>query len=284
MKDYHMNSYEGKKEDIRSKMQKYAAEDLVIAFSGGVDSSLLLRLACDAAKEQGTRVYGIFLWTMLHPVKEAKEAQKVAQELGAIFRVLRMNELEDADIMDNPVDRCYRCKRYLFGEIQKEAEGLGVSRIMEGTNGEDLQGYRPGIRAVRELGIISPLADAGFTKGEVRKFAEECGISVSDKPSTPCLATRFPYGTHLSYEEMRKVEAGEEFLRNMGFYNVRLRVHGELVRIEVDKKDLLMIVEQRDRVTEYLKSLGYTYLTLDLEGFRSGSMDVQEWSGRQTAL
>ena len=269
-----MNSYADKKETLRSNMQRYASEDLVVAFSGGVDSSLLLKLACDAAKEHAKKVYGIFIWTMLQPVKEVEEAQKVAQELGAVFRILKINELKGAGIENNPVDRCYRCKRHLFQEIQKEAGGLGISRILEGTNEEDLQVYRPGIQAVRELGIISPLADAGFTKGEVRKFAGEYGISVSDKPSTPCLATRFPYGTHLSYEEMRKVEAGEVFLRNLGFYNVRLRVYGEFVRIEVDKQDLQMLVEQRERVIEYLKSLGYTYLTLDLEGFRSGSMDV----------
>lgn len=271
-----MNTYEEKKENLRRQIRRYAREDLIVAFSGGVDSSLLLKIACDAARETGKNVCGIFLKTMLHPAKEAEEAQKLAREMGAFFRILEIDELEGAGIADNPLDRCYRCKRYLFKEIQKEAERSGVSRILEGTNEDDLHVYRPGIKAVRELGIISPLAEAGLTKAEVRKMAEEYGVSVSNKPSTPCLATRFPYGTPISYEEMRKVEAGETFLRNFGLYNVRLRVHGELVRIETDRKGIPIITEHREAVTEYLKKLGYVYITLDLEGFRSGSMDVEE--------
>ena len=269
-----MNSYQQKKDIIRRNMLQYGDEDLVVAFSGGVDSSLLLKLACAAAQETGKKVYGFFLSTMLHPAKEAEEARETARDMGADFRILKIDELEGAEIEDNPLDRCYRCKRHLFREIQKEAKEMGITRILEGTNEDDLHVYRPGIRAVRELGIISPLADAGFTKEEVRRFAKECGISVSDKPSSPCLATRFPYGTRLSYEEMRKVEAGEAFLKNLGFYNVRLRVHGELARIEVDQRDLHLLLDQREAVLKYLKGLGYTYLTLDLEGFRSGSMDT----------
>lgn len=268
-----MNSYQEKKEILNKGMRQYAEGDLIVAFSGGVDSSLLLKLACDAARETGKKVYGIYLYTMLHPAAEEAEARKVAQDLGGVFRVLRIDELEGAGLADNPLDRCYRCKRYLFQKIRKEAQRLGVSRILEGTNEDDLHVYRPGIKAVRELGILSPLADAGFTKKDVRKLAKEYGLSVSDKPAAPCLATRFPYGVHISYEEMRKVEAGETFLKNLGLYNVRLRVHGEVARIEADQKDLHMLVEKRGAVTEYLKKLGYLYITLDLEGFRSGSMD-----------
>ncbi|MEY8409658.1 ATP-dependent sacrificial sulfur transferase LarE [Lachnospiraceae bacterium 62-26] len=270
-----MNNYEIKKEALIQQMKSYASEDLIVAFSGGVDSSLLLKLACEAVKETGKKIYGIFLQTMHHPVREAEEARRVAGEMGAVFCVLKIDELEGAGIADNPLDRCYRCKRHLFREIQKEAEKLGVLRILEGTNEDDLHVYRPGIRAVRELGIISPLADVKVTKEEVRLMADEYGISVSQKPSTPCLATRFPYGTHISYEEMRKVEEGEAYLRNLGLYNVRLRVHGSIARIETDLKDLRMVMERRDMLVEYLKKLGYTYVTLDLEGFRSGSMDVE---------
>lgn len=275
-----MSIYEKKKELLRQRMKEYAKEDLIVAFSGGVDSSLLLKLACDAARETGKIVYGIFLHTMLHPVKEAKEAQRVAEETGAVFRILKIDELEGADITDNPVDRCYRCKRHLFQEILKETQKLKVSRVLEGTNEDDLHVYRPGIRAVRELGIISPLADAGFTKEEVRRLAGECGVSVSQKPSTPCLATRFPYGARISYEEMRRVEKGETYLKNLGLYNVRLRVHGNIARIETDLEDLYIVLKQREELAGYLKKLGYTYVTLDLEGFRSGSMDV----GRENSV
>ena len=267
------NNYTQKKDLLRKRMAEYMTEDVIIAFSGGVDSSLLLKLACDASRVTGRKVYGILLHTMLHPKAELEEAERVAQETGAVFRVLKIDELEGAGIENNPADRCYLCKRYLFGELLREAEQLGVSRILEGTNEDDLHVYRPGIRAVRELGIISPLADAGFTKADVRRLAGEYGISVSKKPSTPCLATRFPYGVRLSYEEMRRVEQGEAYLRSLGLGNVRLRVHDQLVRLEVDRDDMGKIMERREDAAAYLRRLGYVYITLDLEGFRSGSMD-----------
>lgn len=268
-----MGSYEEKREALLGRIAEYALEDMIIAFSGGVDSSLLLKLACDAVVKTDKKVYGILLHTMLHPKAELKEAESVAKEAGALFRVLRIDELEGAGIEENPVDRCYRCKRYLFRELQKEAELLGVSRILEGTNEDDLHVYRPGIRAVRELGIVSPLADAGLTKSDVRRLAGEYGISVSGKPSTPCLATRFPYGVRLTYEAMRKVEQGESYLRSLGLGNVRLRVHGNLARLEVDTDDIGRVTERREDIAGYLKNLGYNYVTLDLEGFRTGSMD-----------
>ncbi len=268
-----MGSYEEKREALLGRIAEYALEDMIIAFSGGVDSSLLLKLACDAVVKTGKKVYGILLHTMLHPKAELKEAESVAKEAGALFRVLRIDELEGAGIEENPVDRCYRCKRYLFRELQKEAELLGVSRILEGTNEDDLHVYRPGIRAVRELGIVSPLADAGLTKSDVRRLAGEYGISVSGKPSTPCLATRFPYGVRLTYEAMRKVEQGESYLRSLGLGNVRLRVHGNLARLEVDTDEIGRVTERREDIAGYLKNLGYNYVTLDLEGFRTGSMD-----------
>lgn len=268
-----MGSYEEKREALLGRIAECAFADMIIAFSGGVDSSLLLKLACDAVVKTGKKVYGILLHTMLHPKAELEEAESVAKEAGALFRVLRIDELEGAGIEENPVDRCYRCKRYLFRELQKEAELLGVSRILEGTNEDDLHVYRPGIRAVRELGIVSPLADAGLTKADVRRLAGEYGISVSEKPSTPCLATRFPYGVRLTYEAMRKVEQGESYLRSLGLGNVRLRVHGNLARLEVDTDDIGRVTERREDIAGYLKNLGYNYVTLDLEGFRTGSMD-----------
>lgn len=270
-----VNVCESKCELLKEKVERYTSEDMAVAFSGGVDSSLLLKIACDAAGRKGTKVYGVFLDTMLHPQGELEEAKKVAQETGAIFHVLKINELEEAGIADNPVDRCYRCKRFLFQRIQKEMNLFGVRWILEGTNEDDLHMYRPGIQAVRELGIISPLAEVGMTKKEVREMAEGYGISVSKKPSVPCLATRFPYGARLSYEEMQKAGTGETFLKTLGLYNVRLRVHGKVARIEVDRQDMTVMVEKKDFIIEYLKKLGYTYITLDLEGFRSGSMDAE---------
>lgn len=268
------NAIESKTEILKNMLKDYAAEDVAIAFSGGVDSSLLLKMACDAAKLTGRYVYGILLHTMLHPAGDVQEAGRIAGEAGAEFLVLNLDELKAAGIGENPVDRCYLCKKYLFRELKKKAEELDIHTILEGTNEDDLHVYRPGIRAVHELGIISPLADVGFTKDEVRKLAEKYGISVSGKPSTPCLATRFPYGSGLTYEAMRKVEEGEAYLREMGFYNVRLRVHKDIARIEVDSDDIMTFVSKREEIVPHLKKLGYTYITLDIEGFRSGSMDV----------
>ena len=150
---------------------------------------------------------------------------------------------------------------------------MGASVVLEGTNADDLSEYRPGLKAIRELGIKSPLMEAGLTKEEVRRLAGEYGISVARRPSSPCLATRFPYWEELTYEKLRQVEKGENYLKTLGLYNVRLRVHGRIVRIEADAEQMGRLVERREEIVGFLKELGYGYITLDLEGFRSGSMD-----------
>lgn len=267
-------TYEEKKQKLQKQMLVYAQGDMLVAFSGGVDSSLILKLAVQAAAKTGHKVYGIMMHTMLHPMGEVEDARVTAEQIGAEFRVLEIDELKGADILDNPVDRCYRCKKYLFRNLIEEGEKLGVSAMMEGTNEDDLHVYRPGLRAIRELGIHSPLAEAGMTKAEVRKLAGELGVSVSNKPSMPCLATRFPYGTRISYEAMRKVDEGEAFIRSLGFYNVRLRIHNDVARIEVDVNEMPHLLEHCEQIVAKLKNLDYDYITVDLEGFRSGSMDL----------
>ena len=269
-----MDSYEEKYNRLHDMMKGYAQQNVAVAFSGGVDSSLLLKMAVAYAKEQGTIVYGITADTELHPAGDRKIARKVAEEAGAEHILLKLKELKQADILQNPVDRCYRCKKYLFGEMKEKAERLGAAILMEGTNADDLLVYRPGIRAVEELGIKSPLKEAGLTKIEVRRLASRYGISVADRPSAPCLATRFPYGETLTPLKLKHVEQGEAFLRALGLYNVRLRVHGEIARIEVDEDYMPGLLEKKREVAVYLKELGYSYITLDLEGFRSGSMDI----------
>lgn len=270
-----MDNFEKKAGKLRQIMKGYAKEDIAVAFSGGTDSSLLLKAACEAAAENGRRVYGMFLDTALHPAGEVQDAKKVAEETGAIFKVLNIDEFEQAGIEDNPKDRCYRCKKYLFQSILEEASRLNVGVVMEGTNEDDLLAYRPGIRAVKELGVVSPLAEAGLTKAEVRKLAGEYGVSVFDRPASPCLATRFPYGTHLLRTEIERVGRAEDFLKKMGFYNVRVRVHDNLARIEVDADSFPQLMDKREGIVKELRDLGYTYVTMDLEGFRSGSMDIR---------
>ena len=203
----------------------------------------------------------------------AEEAQETAKEMGENNAELILNELEQADIRFNPVNRCYLCKKALFQRLKEFADSKGISLILEGTNEDDLHVYRPGLQAVRELGIISPLADAGFTKKEVRQLAAELGVSVADRPSTPCLATRLPYGAEIKAEVLEQIEKGEEFLKKEGFFQVRLRLHGEIARIEIPQKDFSEFLDKRERIAEQLKKLGFSYITLDIQGFRSGSMD-----------
>lgn len=265
-------------------MEQFAAADVAVAFSGGVDSSLLLKMACEAAEKTGKKVYAAVVHTMLHPAGELEAAKEAAAKMGAEPCALYIDELKEAGIENNPEDRCYRCKKHLFQKIRELASEKGTSVILEGTNEDDLHVYRPGIRAVRELKIYSPLADAGFSKEEVRALAGEYGLEASSKPSMPCLATRFPYGARLTYDKLHQADQGEIFLRNLGFKNVRIRVYGDLVRLEIDKEEMGGLIAQKEKIIEYLKKLGYSYITLDLEGFRSGSMDIhinQEKEGRK---
>lgn len=271
-----------KRDQLVHKMSEYARRDVIVAFSGGVDSSLLLRMACEAAEKTGKKVYGVTVQTKLHPAGEMEEAKRTAEEIGAMHLVVTVDELEEAGIRDNPADRCYLCKRHLFRKMLEKAESMGIQTVLEGTNEDDLHVYRPGIRALKELGIISPLAEVHMSKDEVRKLAGEYGLSAASKPATPCLATRFPYGTVLTYEKMRQVEIGENYLKDLLGGNIRLRVHGDIARIEADREVFPVLMQHSKEITEYLKNLGYCYVTLDLEGFRSGSMDVGILAGQMS--
>ena len=265
---------EPKTEQLEAIMDELTDQDMALAFSGGVDSSLLLKMAADRAAKKGTKVWAVTFNSRLHPSCDLENARKVAGELGGIHVILEIDELEMEEIRSNPANRCYLCKRNLFRTLMAFAKEKGVEVLAEGTNEDDLHVYRPGIQAVRELGIRSPLAEAGLTKEEVRRLAAACGISAASRPSTPCMATRLPYGARLDYEILKKIEAGEEILRRMIGGHVRLRLHGQVVRIETDPERFSLALEKREEVVRQLKELGFVYITLDLEGFRSGSMDV----------
>lgn len=259
--------------ELIALIDKYTDEDIIIAFSGGVDSSLLLKIACESAGKKGTTVNAITFHTKLHPMKDIEISQKVASEMGAVHRIIKVDELNESGIKNNPVDRCYHCKKYLFTSLIEMAKSMGIRTIIDGTNADDLNEYRPGLEALKELDIKSPLAITGCTKEEVREMAGELGISVANRPSAPCLATRFPYDTEISYEIMENIEKVENFISALGFFNVRVRVHGDIARIEVDKKDILKLIEHNEEVVKYMKEAGFLYVCVDLEGFRSGSMD-----------
>lgn len=251
-----------------------AKEDICLAFSGGVDSSLLLKIISDQVKKNGRQVYAVTFSTKLHPACDLEIAEAVAEELGGIHVVLTVDELEQEEIRYNPVNRCYLCKRHLFQTLKAFAETKGITCIMDGTNEDDMHVYRPGIQALSELGIDSPLARLHVTKEEVKRFAAWYGISVASRPSTPCMATRLPYGAELDYDRLHQIEQGETYLREAIGGNVRLRLHGDVVRLEVEESSFETVVKKKRELISVLKGLGFLYITLDLEGFRSGSMDI----------
>ncbi|MDO5402443.1 MAG: ATP-dependent sacrificial sulfur transferase LarE [Eubacteriales bacterium] len=263
------------REQVLGRINELTKENVFVAFSGGADSSLILKLSCDAAKLNNTKVYAVMLNTRLHPKGDLENAKKISEETGAQFIVVDIDELEDTQIKNNPKDRCYLCKKAMFKRLQEKAGEFGITTILEGTNRDDLKMYRPGIRALKELGIISPLAEAQITKIEVRKWLCELGISTAQRASAPCLATRLPYGDRIDYELLSRIDKGEAYLRELGFYNVRLRVHKNIARIEVDRSDIHKLVDYACEITDVLKKLGFVYITIDLEGFRSGSMDIE---------
>ena len=262
--------------------EPYLAKGICIAFSGGADSSLLLKAACLAretamASEPSAQVLpilAVIAQTRLHPHEDTLQARKLALSMGADCLVLEIDEFQDPRIMDNPKNRCFLCKKLLFSSIKKSALKQGRLHVFDGSNQSDTAEYRPGLAALKELGIKSPLLELGITKPQVRELSRKLGLVTSDKPAAPCMATRLPYGARLDFDLLDRIHQGEIALRQLGFYNVRLRFHDPLIRIEVDEKDLEQVIRHREAIIRLVKNLGFSYVTLDLEGFRSGSMDL----------
>ena len=265
-----------KKELLRKQFDKYAEQDICVAFSGGVDSSLILIMACEAAAKTGKKVYAVTMDTVLHPKADVEAAKKVLEKTEAVHEILTMNELAVPEMHNNPKKRCYFCKKALYTKMLEFAAEKGVKLLLEGSNEDDLHVYRPGLQAVRELGVLSPLADCGVTKAEVRQMAKEYEIPTAERPSAPCLATRLPYGTEINLELLKRIDEAENYLRSFGWKNVRLRVHGITARLETDIETFPGVMEHREKVIKKLKELGFIYITLDLEGFRSGRMDIED--------
>lgn len=243
-----------------------------VAFSGGVDSSVVCKAAYLAL---GGRAVAVTVASELVPERDVADAAKVAEAIGIRHAVARVNALENERVASNPPERCYHCKSDDFSAIRDKAREFGIDIILDGTNADDPKGHRPGIRALGELGVISPLMELGYTKADVRLLAEEFDLPNASKPSSPCLASRFPYGQRLTAEGIGRVREAEEFLFSLGFKELRVRDHGGIARIELDAAALPLAAEAgvRQKIVAKLLSIGYNYVTLDLEGFRSGSMD-----------
>ncbi len=244
---------------------------VVVAYSGGVDSSVLLRVAHEVL---GARALGVIGRSDSYAARELELARAQAAAFGARLEVVPTGELSDPAFRANPADRCYHCKGELYRRLTEVARREDAV-VVDGTIADDVSDWRPGRRAAAERGVRSPLLETGFGKADVRAAAAHYGLASADKPASPCLASRIPYGTEITRASLAMIERGEELLRAVGFRELRLRHHGEIARIEVPLAEVARLAEPgvRERVVDGLKSLGYRYVTLDLEGFRSGSLN-----------
>lgn len=259
-----------KYEKLKAEVEKM--EKVLVAFSGGVDSTLLLKVASDVL---GKNVLAVIASSETYPGNETMDARKLARRLKVRHKVISTHELDNPDFLRNPPERCYHCKKELFGTLASIAREEGISFVLDGSNHDDLLDFRPGAKAAKELGIRSPLREAGLTKAEVRELSRRLRLPTWDKPSLACLASRFPYHTRIEGKSLRRIGAAEEFLREAGFRQVRVRHHGPIARIEVEASEFPRLLKKglAAKISARLKELGYSYVSLDLEGYRTGSMN-----------
>lgn len=245
---------------------------VALAYSGGVDSGFLL---FEAIRLLGAEnVMAVTVSSVLHPEAETAEAALIAGQLGAEHRVLILDLLRIAEVAENSADRCYHCKKTIIKALIELAGSYDFKILADGTNADDLAGYRPGLRALQELGIRSPLQAAGLNKDEIRQLAKEAGLPIWNKPAAPCLATRFPFGTRITKQGLARVVEAEACLRELQLEgNLRVRVHGNLARIEADPTLMKKLFGFREEITARFKTIGFNYITLDLDGYRTGSME-----------
>ena len=247
-------------------------DNVAIAYSGGVDSNFLLKVAKDVLDK---KVVAITLNAMMHSEKEINEAKKYANEFGVKHLVIDIDNLEVDEFIENNKDRCYHCKKYVFNTIKNIAKDNNIEYVLDGTNIDDLGDYRPGLKALEELNIISPLKECNLTKKDIRVLSKEMGLKTYNKPAFACLATRVPYNTRITKELLTKIEMSEQYLADLGFNQFRVRVHENIARIEVgfDEIDKFFIKEVLKNTSNKFKEFGFEYVTLDMNGYEMGSMN-----------
>jgi uncharacterized protein len=251
---------------------------VLVAYSGGVDSTFLATVAHEVLC---SKMVAVFVSGPIFPEEEQVEAEITARKAGFPYRTIELDILQAPGFSANPPDRCYHCRIALFGRLKQIAFEEGLDWVIDGTNYDDLTDYRPGRRAAEESGVRSPLIEAELTKEEVRHLSREKGLPTWNKPASPCLASRIPYGTPVTLETLQLISEGEKFLHSLGLGQLRLRHHGDIARIEVDEKEIGILLkdEIRRKTVEHMKSLGYKYVTLDLTGYRTGSLNIGLESG-----
>ncbi|MCK9564833.1 MAG: ATP-dependent sacrificial sulfur transferase LarE [Methanothrix sp.] len=257
-----------KLEDLKTRIAEKG--ELLVAYSGGVDSSLLARVAHDVL---GDRALAVILDSETLPRSELDKARELAASQGLNYRVAEFSILADELFLRNPTNRCYICKKKSAAVLKSIAAEQGISCVADGVNLSDYGDFRPGIAACDEEGIWHPFVDARITKEDIRALAHSLGLSVWNKPSSACLSSRIPYGESITQENLRMVEEAEEYLKSLGFLQLRVRAHGRAARIELLKPDMAGAIEGCDEIARVLKAIGFDYVALDLEGFRSGSMN-----------
>ena len=264
----HMNNLHQKLLDLKIYLSELGS--VAIAFSGGVDSTFLLKVAHDVL---GDNAIAITAKSCSFPERELKEASDFCSKEGIEHTVIESEELDIDGFRNNPKNRCYLCKHELFTKIGEVAAAKGIENIAEASNIDDNGDYRPGLQAVDELGVKSPLRHIGFTKDEIRTLSKELKLPTWDKQSFACLSSRFVYGETISEEKLQMVDKAEQLLLDLGFKQVRVRIHGTIARIEVLPKEFKKLLSVRDRITKEFKEFGFSYVSMDLEGYRTGSMN-----------